>query len=301
MRRYGFLLRSFICCVLLGLSFRGLTAQAVAAPLAVVAAEAVWGDLVAQIGGDATTVSSLLSAPEADPHLFEPSPGEARIVATAAIAIANGAGFDPWMDRLVLQEAGARLIRVSDLVDWHEGDNPHLWFDPDVMRATGHAVGAVLKELRPEAGAGIDTRLGLLDQQTARLDERIASLRQQFAGQRVSATEPLLGRLLNRLGLVTANDAFQRAVMNDVEPGPVEVARFESDLRSGRLRLLIYNSQTVTPATSRLLEIAHTAHVPCVAVSELLPAGRHWQDWLAGTLTAIENALTMREIDGNAG
>ena len=40
--------------------------------LRVVAAENVYGDIVRQIGGTHVDVTSILSDPNADPHLFEP-------------------------------------------------------------------------------------------------------------------------------------------------------------------------------------------------------------------------------------
>ena len=43
------------------------------AGLAVVAAENVYGDIAQQIGGTHVHVTSVLSDPNADPHLFEPA------------------------------------------------------------------------------------------------------------------------------------------------------------------------------------------------------------------------------------
>ncbi|NHO33454.1 metal ABC transporter solute-binding protein, Zn/Mn family [Acetobacter fallax] len=258
----------------------------------VVAAENVWGDVAAQIGGRDVSVTSIISSPDIDPHLFEPTPGTARAIAGAAIVIANGAGFDPWVDRLVLarpQDQGTRFIRVADVVGWRDGDNQHLWFDPDNVAKVAVAFAAALHGAG--SGSGVDERVSSLGHDVVALDERIATMRRRFAGMRVSATEPLLGHLASALGLVMEDDAFQLAVMNDVEPGPAEVARFESGLRGGRLRVLIYNEQTVTPSASRLLGIAHQVGVPCVAVTETLPPGLHWQGWMTHILDSLEKAL----------
>jgi len=51
---------------------------AVADPLAVVAAENFYGDVAQQIGGPDVAVTSILSSPDQDPHLFEASPATAR-------------------------------------------------------------------------------------------------------------------------------------------------------------------------------------------------------------------------------
>ncbi|GBR03744.1 metal ABC transporter solute-binding protein, Zn/Mn family [Acetobacter oeni] len=284
MRLTLFLLSSlFFCAVLLVPARAG-------GVVSVVAAENVWGDVAVQLGGKNVAVSSIISAPEADPHLFEPTPATARAIAEASVAIANGAGFDPWMDRLVAARGvGVAFLRVSDVAGWHDGENQHLWFDPDAVAKMATAFVAALHGAG--AGSDADGRLAGLDRDVAALKERIAGMRRRFGGARISATEPLLGHLTSELGLVTENDAFQLAVMNDVEPGPAEVARFEGDLRGGRLRLLIYNEQTVTPSASRLLGIAHQVGVPCVAVTETLPPAMHWQGWMTRILDLIEQAL----------
>lgn len=275
-------------------STRAAPPAAVEAPLRVVAAENTWGDIAAQVGGKAVTVSSIVSAPDVDPHLFEPVPTTARDVADAAIVILNGAGYDPWMDRLAGGKTRSShhfgtLIRVSDLVGWREGENEHLWFS---LTAVEHFARAFAAALPTTDQSGTQTRLASFEADLSRLRARIAALRARVAGMKIAATEPLLGDMTDALGLVSTDDAFQLAIMNETEPGPAEVARLESDLKNHRVRLLIYNSQTVTPATVRLLGIARAAGVPSVAAAETLPAGLRWQDWMNVILDRMETALT---------
>ena len=49
------------------------SAPALAEPVKVVAAENFYGDVAAQVGGDNVAVTSILSNPDDDPHLFEAS------------------------------------------------------------------------------------------------------------------------------------------------------------------------------------------------------------------------------------
>src|SRR5260364_14468 len=53
--------------------------------------EKVYGDLLAQIGGDAVEVFSILGQPNQDPHLFEADASVARRVAHAQLVVYNGA------------------------------------------------------------------------------------------------------------------------------------------------------------------------------------------------------------------
>ena len=67
-----------------------------AKPIAIVAAENFYGDVAKQIGGATVSVTSILTNPDQDPHLFEASPSVARNLSAAALVIYNGIDYDPW-------------------------------------------------------------------------------------------------------------------------------------------------------------------------------------------------------------
>ncbi len=66
----------------------------------VVATFSILGDLVAQVGGDRVQLVTLVG-PDGDAHVYQPSPADAQAVTDAALIVANGLGFEGWMDRLV--------------------------------------------------------------------------------------------------------------------------------------------------------------------------------------------------------
>ncbi len=66
----------------------------------VVATFSILADLVAQVGGDAVAVTSLVP-PGGDVHVFRPGPNHAKQIAAAALVVANGLDFEGWMARLV--------------------------------------------------------------------------------------------------------------------------------------------------------------------------------------------------------
>src|ERR1700684_362453 len=69
--------------------------------IAVVAAENFYGDVAQQIGGDRVAVTSVLSNPDQDPHLFEITPAVVRQIAAAQVVVFNGAAYDPWMENIL--------------------------------------------------------------------------------------------------------------------------------------------------------------------------------------------------------
>ena len=94
----------------------------------IVAAENFYGDVARQIGGSAVKVTSILSNPNENPHLFETSPSVGRATSAARIVIYNGIDYDPWMEKLVgaTSAADRKVIVVASLIGKKSGDNPNI-------------------------------------------------------------------------------------------------------------------------------------------------------------------------------
>src|SRR2546430_12738478 len=67
----------------------------------VVAAENFWGNIAAQLGGDHVKVTSIISDPAVDPHLYESSAEDAAALTEADLVIVNGLGYDDSIDKLL--------------------------------------------------------------------------------------------------------------------------------------------------------------------------------------------------------
>ncbi len=271
----------------------GVRAQSAGRTLSIVAAENFYGDVAQQLAGLHAAVTSILSNPDQDPHLFEASPSVARDLSGAQIAIYNGADYDPWMTKLLgAAKAGhRRVIVVADLVHKQAGDNPHLWYDPATMPAFARALSADLAAADPASKADYDGRLQRFLASLQPIQAKVAELRQHYAGTPVTATEPVFGYMAAALGLVMRNERFQLAVMNDTEPSASDVAAFENDLRQHQVKLFIYNSQATDMAAQRLLRLAKQSNVPVVGVTETEPEGKDYQQWMLGQLDALERAM----------
>jgi zinc/manganese transport system substrate-binding protein len=281
------LLTALALVVLTGAS--GARAQAVS----VVAAESLYGDVAAQLGGESIKVTSLISNPAQDPHLFEASPATARAVADAQIVIANGADYDAWLDKLLQASPrpGRVVISVANLMGRKPGDNPHLWYDPATMPALAKALSAALEKADPAHAADYKSRLDGVLASLKTIDDRVAAMRSKYKGQPVTATEPVFGPMLDAIGLVSRNQRFQLAMMNDTEPSAQDVAAFETDLKQRKVKVLIANTQVSEALSQRLAATAKAAGIPVVGVTETLPPGRHFQDWLLSELDALDKAL----------
>ena len=283
-----------LCLALTLLLTLSAEAQPVAPTISIVAAENFYGDVAQQLTGSNATVTSILSNPDEDPHLFEASPSVARSLSAAAIAVYNGADYDPWMTKLLAASSSAnrKVIVVANLIHKKAGDNPHLWYDPATMPTYAKALAAALTERDPNNKSDYDRRLQTFLASLHPLDAKIAELRSKFAGSPVTATEPVFGYMATALGFKMRNERFQLAVMNNTEPRASDVAAFENDLRKHQVRLLFYNSQASDAAAQRMVRIAQQEKILVVGVTETEPAGTTFQNWMTGELNAVSDALS---------
>ncbi|MBN9219853.1 MAG: zinc ABC transporter substrate-binding protein [Mesorhizobium sp.] len=264
--------------------------------LNIVAAENFYGDLARQIGGSHVAVTSILSNPDDDPHLFETSPSTARTIADAKVIIYNGADYDPWMDKLLAASGkpDRTTIIAADLIGKKSGDNPHLWYNPATLPAVAKALAADLSKRDPTNAAHYNANLKIFQSSLEGIDKEISDVKKTYAGTEVTATEPVFGYMAEALGLKMLNYDFQVTVMNNAEPSPTQVAAFENSLKDGSAKILFYNSQVTDEATTKLLDLARQNKVTVIGVTETEPAGQTIQTWFSGQIYAVQKALAAR-------
>ncbi len=268
-------------------------ARATNGKITVVAAENFYGGVVQQIGGPQVEVTSVMSNPDQDPHLFETSPAVARQLSAAQIVVYNGADYDPWMPKLLAAAShpGRVVIVAADLVHKKAGDNPHLWYDPPTMPAVAKAIEQALSKADPAHAAEFKARLATFIASLKPLNEKIAAVRGKYTGAAVTASEPVFGYMATALGLTMRNERFQLSIMNDTEPSASDVAAFERDLKEHKVRVMFYNKQASSKIVQHLVAMAKAAKIPVVGVTETVPPDMIFQQWMLSEVTDTEKAL----------
>ncbi len=263
--------------------------------LNVVAAESMYGDIAQQIGGAHVRVTSILSDPNADPHLFEPGSSNGLAVARARVVIQNGAGYDTFMTKL---EAAApsstrSVLTIADVLGIHGRDaNPHLWYDVPALTKISGAIAAQLVEADPGHARAYRTGRAAFDASLGPLRREVAHIRDAFGGSPVAYTEPVPGYLVDAAGLRNlAPTGFTRAIEDGTEPSPQAVGAMNALLSGRQVRVLLYNSQAVSPITSAVRTAAEHAGIPVIGVTETLPPKLTFQQWQLGQARKLAAAL----------
>ncbi|MGH6880595.1 metal ABC transporter solute-binding protein, Zn/Mn family [Hypericibacter sp.] len=287
MRKFALALAAALFTLMPGTSFAG-------ASIKVVAAENFYADIAQQIGGPEVEVVSILNNPNQDPHDFEASPSTARQIADAELVVYSGADYDPWVKSLLAASPSdhRKVIVAADLVHRVSGDNPHIWYDPQTMPAVAAALAAEFSSRDPAHKADYEARLAAFDASLQPMLQKIAEMKQKHAGDAVTATEPVFGYMIDALGYDMRNQSFQISVMNDTEPSASDFAAFQEDLKTRKVKVLIYNDQVTDDMTEKLKELAQQSGVGIIGVTETLPAGMTYQSWMMDELTRLDKAMS---------
>ena len=159
-------------------------------------------DFARQVVGEHCEVNCVL-APGADPHLYETTASDARLVGQADLCLQNGMHLEgsQWMEKLT-QAAGKPLVTCTDgikpiRVDNQGGkqtDDPHTWFSPRNAAVYVNNITRAAIQLDPAHK----------DEYVARAKLYLAQLRtlDQWVKEQLSQIPP------SRRILVTSHDAF---------------------------------------------------------------------------------------------
>jgi zinc/manganese transport system substrate-binding protein len=262
----------------------------------VVASTNVYGDIARQIGGARVEVTSILSDPNADPHLFEPGTRNGLAVSHAAVAIQNGVGYDAFMQKLEsASPSDSRVVvTIGDVLGVHGASaNPHLWYDVPKLTTIAAAIADGLERADPKHVASYRAGQRRFADSLAPVRQAVTSIRARFAGVAVAYTEPVPGYLLAAAGLRNiAPTDFTRAIEDGTEPPPSAVAELTKLISTHQVKVLLYNNQAISPITARVRSAARAAGVPVVGVSETLPPHLTFQAWQLAQVDALRAALS---------
>ncbi|MBK1988367.1 metal ABC transporter substrate-binding protein [Sphaerospermopsis aphanizomenoides BCCUSP55] len=169
----------------------------------VVATSTIIADLAEEVAGDEVNVTGILK-PGADPHVYEPVPGDSRVLETADLILYNGYNLEPGIIKLMNAAGGkAKKLAVGEVVkplklEKSKGEivpDPHVWGSVENVISMVQAIKEALIELSPEDKAKFT-------QQADELTEELQQLN-SWIKQQIQTIPP------EKRKLITTHDAFQ--------------------------------------------------------------------------------------------
>jgi zinc/manganese transport system substrate-binding protein len=173
-------------------------AEPAAAPvLKVVATFSILADMAREVGGPAVEVSALVG-PNADAHVYEPTPADVRRVARADVVVTNGLRFEGWIDRLIASSGyrGRVVVASAGIVPLQLGGgaDPHAWQNLANGQRYAETIRAALVAAAPARTAEINERAAAYQARLITLDQDTRS--------RINALPE------SRRRVITSHDAF---------------------------------------------------------------------------------------------
>lgn len=165
-----------------------------------VATTTMIADLVREIGGERVRAAGVMK-PGGDPHLYQPTPADAQLVARSEIVFVNGLHLEGWIDRLVENAGGDRPVVVVSKGIEAQADplkkgypDPHIWFNVGYWVRAAENVRDGLIAADPDGQA-------VYRKEAARYVQELRTLDRWVRAQ--------IDRLpLDRRHLITSHDAF---------------------------------------------------------------------------------------------
>lgn len=248
----------------------------------IVASTNIWGDIAKSVGGDLVEVTSIIDDPKKDPHSYEATARDQLAVEKSNLVIANGGGYDDFIEKLAEAAGNKRVLRIASevtAVQWQK--NEHLWFS---ISAVGEAVYEISDSLSTldEANAATYSKNAdaLVDGLTG-VAASYSEVRKDTDGKSYFATESLADWLLADLGLINKTPAgYSKAIEDETDVAPTVMKESLDLVNLGKIDFLVVNAQTDNAQTMQIVNAAKVAGVKTVVLSEVLLSGVNFVEWL---------------------
>ena len=215
--------------------------------LKVTATFSILGDVVKAIGGERVEVTMLVG-PNADAHVYSPSPADAKKLADARVVVVNGLGYEGWIERLVKASGtkapvvtAAKGVKPRRTTEGHghghshgHGSDPHAWQSVANVKIYAANVRDGLAAADPAGKAAYEAatvayvaKLDALDREVRETVAKIPADR-----RRIITTHDAFGYFKDAYGL---DFVAPQGVSTESEPSAKDVARIIAQIRRQKI------------------------------------------------------------------
>lgn len=224
--------------------------------------------LTSEIAGDKAEVITIMPA-GAEPHDWEPTPKTAAELSKAGMLIYNGAGMEPWLDkvlpnineertRIVDASEGIELLKSSEHSEEDEGVeenhehgiyDPHVWVSPIRIKQQAQNVYDALIEIDPENSEYYRTNLLKLESKLSGLTEDIQDASKHFKSNVIVVSHEAFGYFANDFSL---EQIAIRGINPQEEPSPSKMVELVKKCREKNVKYVFFEKLT-SPKLSETL------------------------------------------------
>jgi zinc transport system substrate-binding protein len=247
---------------------------------------------VEEIAGNDFTVNIMVPA-GADPHTYEPIPGQINKLRKSVGYISNGyLGFEMnWLDRFYETNPSMKRLALSEFIDplasqhHHKGEHiegadPHYWVSPKCALAIAGSVKQFLTELNPPQKEKYESNYQMLISKIKAVDEKAKEMFSAVSGKSFMIYHPNLAYIARDYGLEEIPVEFEGK-----EPAPDRMRELVDRARKENLKTIFVQLEYDTKNAKALAEEIGAKIVLIDPLSE------NWQKSTTDIIEAVNKSL----------
>ena len=259
--------------------------------ISIVTTTNVYSDIAKNIVGKYGTATAIIDKSSVDPHDFDPTTADAKKVAQANIIVANGLGYDSWMNKLAKSVDKKPVLVGEDLMGLKSGDNPHIWYNLDMPTKYVEYLVKRLSKLDKKHAAYFKENG---EKYLAKID-KIKQLAQANKGDQkpVFVSEPVFDYALQEAGYKIGDKEFEEAIENGTDPSPKTINEMNNSIKQKKITFFVNNTQASSSTVKSFVKLAKKNNVPVLNVRETIPNNTTYLAWMK------ENYQKLADIQKN--
>ena len=259
--------------------------------ISIVTTTNVYSDIAKNIVGKYGTATAIIDKSSVDPHDFDPTTADAKKVAQANIIVANGLGYDSWMNKLAKSVDKKPVLVGEDLMGLKSGNNPHIWYNLDMPTKYVEYLVKRLSKLDKKHAAYFKENG---EKYLAKID-KIKQLAQANKGDQkpVFVSEPVFDYALQEAGYKIGDKEFEEAIENGTDPSPKTINEMNNSIKQKKIAFFVNNTQASSSTVKSFVKLAKKNNVPVLNVRETIPNNTTYLAWMK------ENYQKLADIQKN--
>ena len=259
--------------------------------ISIVTTTNVYSDIAKNIVGKYGTATAIIDKSSVDPHDFDPTTADAKKVAQANIIVANGLGYDSWMNKLAKSVDKKPVLVGEDLMGLKSGDNPHIWYNLDMPTKYVEYLVKRLSKLDKKHAAYFKENG---EKYLAKID-KIKQLAQANKGDQkpVFVSEPVFDYALQEAGYKIGDKEFEEAIENGTDPSPKTINEMNNSIKQKKIAFFVNNTQASSSTVKSFVKLSKKNNLPVLNVRETIPNNTTYLAWMK------ENYQKLADIQKN--
>lgn len=208
-----------------------------------------------EIGKELIQISNLTPA-GSEPHDYEPTTDNIRQIEESDLLIINGAGFEPWFNKLQndLINQPIKIVPIGEnitMLNWQENGqkipDPHFWLDPLLARQIVKIITDALIAIDPVHTSSYNTNSLILQEKLNDLDREFTQSLRNCKKKYVVTSHAAFGYLTARYEL---KQVAIQGIVPDEDPSPQNLAEISKLVKANNIQYIFFE----TLVSSRLAD-----------------------------------------------